>query len=346
MALEANALWGITDKKVAEEVVPGVYALRGWGIASSFAIEAPGGWIIVDTGDSTRAAAEMREMLERTLGKKIKVAAILLTHWHYADGTGAWLDAGTELWGHEHLDRNRRASTGVSVLSGLYQARAMAQFGVFHPPHGPGRLPEPARVHPGEAPRRVELPAAHAALRERQGPRPRDRRRARPGRAQSLGRVRQRRLLLPPSPPARDEHHGDRDRLQRLHAPGRPVPRPGDLHRRRALDRVEERRGAPRHPRADPQGREGRAGGDRAVGRPGPAHPRPDPAPHRPGHGREGGGREPLHAAPHARRARDVRAGREPRPAGLQREPRLVRRGRLRDQSALAARGGRPDRRR
>ena len=140
-ALKANAMWGITDKKVAEPVVQGVYALRGWGIASTFAIEAPGGWIIVDTGDSTRAAAEMREMLERTLGKKIKVAAILLTHWHYADGTGAWMDDGTELWGHEFLDRNRRTSTGVSVLSGLYQARAVAQFGVFHPPEGPDAFP-------------------------------------------------------------------------------------------------------------------------------------------------------------------------------------------------------------
>ena len=140
-ALTANALWGITDKKVAEVVIPGVYALRGWGIASSFAIEAPGGWIIVDTGDSTRAAAEMRATLERSVGKKIKVAAILLTHWHYADGTGAWMDDGTEVWGHEHLDRNRRTSTGVNVLSGLYQAWAVAQFGVFHPPEGPDAFP-------------------------------------------------------------------------------------------------------------------------------------------------------------------------------------------------------------
>jgi alkyl sulfatase BDS1-like metallo-beta-lactamase superfamily hydrolase len=141
VALGANALWGITDKKVVEAVIPGVYALRGWGIASTFAIEAPGGWIVVDTGDSTRAAAEMREMLERTVGKKIKVAAILLTHWHYADGTAAWLDPGTETWGHEHLDRNRRTSTGVSVMSGVYQARAVAQFGVFHPPTGPDAFP-------------------------------------------------------------------------------------------------------------------------------------------------------------------------------------------------------------
>jgi alkyl sulfatase BDS1-like metallo-beta-lactamase superfamily hydrolase len=146
--LEANALWGLTETTVAEKVTDGVYALRGWGIASSYAIEAPDGWIIIDTGDSTRAAAEMRALLEQTLGRKIKVAAILLTHWHYGDGTGAWLDEGTEVWGHEHLDRNRSASTGVSVKSGFYQARAIAQFAVFHPPQGPDAFPSLMRFFP------------------------------------------------------------------------------------------------------------------------------------------------------------------------------------------------------
>lgn len=146
--LEANSLWGLTETTVAEKVADGVYALRGWGIASSYAIEAPDGWIIVDTGDSTRAAAEMREKLEQALGRKIKVAAILLTHWHYADGTGAWLDDGTEVWGHEHLDRNRNASKGVSVKSGFYMTRAIAQFAVFHPLQGPDAFPSLMRFFP------------------------------------------------------------------------------------------------------------------------------------------------------------------------------------------------------
>ena len=140
-ALLANDKWGIGDAKRVERVTDGVYAMRGWGIASSFAIEAPAGWIVIDTGDHTQAAAEMRAMLEQTLGRKIKVAAILLTHLHYANGSGAFLDAGTEIWGHEHLDRNMRATTGISVLSGTYQARAAAQFGVFHPTSGPDAFP-------------------------------------------------------------------------------------------------------------------------------------------------------------------------------------------------------------
>ncbi|MBI1282762.1 MAG: MBL fold metallo-hydrolase [Thiobacillus sp.] len=140
-ALLANDKWGIGDTKRVERVTDGVYAMRGWGIASHFAIEAPDGWIIIDTGDFTRAAAEMRAKLEETLGRKVKVAAILLTHWHYGNGIGAWLDEGAEVWGHEHLDRNLRLSTGISVLSGTYQARAAAQFGVFHPQSGPDAFP-------------------------------------------------------------------------------------------------------------------------------------------------------------------------------------------------------------
>ena len=140
-ALTADARLGVTDSKIAEQVADGVYALRGWGIAHSFAIDAPEGWIIIDSGDSTQAAAEMRETLERAAGRKIQVAAILLTHWHYADGTAAWLDEGTELWGHEHLDRNRAASGGISVLGGVLQSRATAQFGVFHPANGPDAFP-------------------------------------------------------------------------------------------------------------------------------------------------------------------------------------------------------------
>jgi alkyl sulfatase BDS1-like metallo-beta-lactamase superfamily hydrolase len=140
-ALSANEKWGIDDPKRVERVTDGVYAMRGWGIASSFALEAPDGWIIVDTGDSTRAATEMRAKLEETLGRKVRVAAILLTHWHYGDGIGAWLDEGAEVWGHEHLDRNLRTSTGVSVLSGAYMARTAAQFGVFHPTSGADAFP-------------------------------------------------------------------------------------------------------------------------------------------------------------------------------------------------------------
>ena len=139
-ALAVNQLMG-GDKKVAHEITNGVYHIRGWGIAHTIAIDAPEGWIIVDTGDSTKTAKEMRQRLEKKVGKKIKVAAILYTHSHYTDGTDAWLDEGTEIWGHEDLDKHKRADDGVSILSGNFGTRALVQFGVLHPTEGPDAFP-------------------------------------------------------------------------------------------------------------------------------------------------------------------------------------------------------------
>lgn len=129
------------DRKVVEQVAPGVYALSGWGIAHSYALDAPGGWIIIDTGDTTQAAAEMRAKLQEKVGGPIRVAAILFTHWHYANGQAAWLDEGTETWGHELLDANREIEFGLSPFRGVAQSRAIAQFGILHPQTGPDAFP-------------------------------------------------------------------------------------------------------------------------------------------------------------------------------------------------------------
>jgi len=138
--LNVNKLLG-AHEKVVDEITKGVYHIRGWGIAHTIAIDAPEGWIIVDTGDSTKTAADMRKRLEQKVGKKIEVAAILYTHSHYTDGTDAWLDEGAEIWGHEHLDKYKRADTGVSILSGNFQTRAVTQFGILHPTEGPDGFP-------------------------------------------------------------------------------------------------------------------------------------------------------------------------------------------------------------
>ena len=58
-ALNVNKLLG-AHEKVVDEITKGVYHIRGWGIAHTIAIDAPEGWIIVDTGDTTKTAAEMR----------------------------------------------------------------------------------------------------------------------------------------------------------------------------------------------------------------------------------------------------------------------------------------------
>ena len=139
-ALTVNRRMG-AERKAVTEVAPGVWSLAGWGIAISYAIDAPGGWIIIDTGDTTTAAAEMRAMLEKTVGRRIKVAAILLTHWHYGNGIAAFRDPGTELWGSEILDATREAEFGLTPIRGVAQSRAVAQFGVLHPQSGPDSFP-------------------------------------------------------------------------------------------------------------------------------------------------------------------------------------------------------------
>lgn len=140
VAIDSDAKWGITAPTVSQ-VAPGVYLMSGWALGHGMAIDAPNGWIIIDSGDSIRAAGEMRASLEKAAGKEIKVAAILYTHWHYTDGTTVWLDEGAEIWGHEFLDINRQASSGVSIKSGFYRARAAAQFGVLHPLQGRDAFP-------------------------------------------------------------------------------------------------------------------------------------------------------------------------------------------------------------
>lgn len=137
---EANMRLGMTERR-AIQVVPDVWLLSGWGIAHSMAIRAAEGWIIVDTGESTAVAQDMRRALEAAAGGPVRVAAILLTHWHYTGGTAAWTDPGTTLWGHEWLDRNRAAGSGIGPLSGVMMARAVAQFGPLHPDAGPDAFP-------------------------------------------------------------------------------------------------------------------------------------------------------------------------------------------------------------
>ena len=115
--------------------------MRGFGIAITYALDAPDGWIIIDTADSNQLAAEMRTMLEEAVGGPIRVAAILHTHWHYASAQAPWRDEGTETWGHERLDANLTAEGGLTPFRGVGQSRAIAQFGILHPRTGPDGFP-------------------------------------------------------------------------------------------------------------------------------------------------------------------------------------------------------------
>jgi len=128
------------EEKNVRKIADGIYRLAGWGIGNIIAVEAPEGWIIVDAGDYLEVAQEQRRALEDKVGK-IKVAAVLYTHSHYAIGAKAWQDENTRFYGHEDLVENLNADTGVSVLSGNFGTRAAIQFGMLHPAEGPDAFP-------------------------------------------------------------------------------------------------------------------------------------------------------------------------------------------------------------
>ncbi len=87
VATSVNKLGQMEEKNV-RKIADGIYRLAGWGIANIIAVEAPEGWIIVDSGDYLEVAQEQRRFLEDKVGK-IKIAAVLYTHSHYALGSKA-----------------------------------------------------------------------------------------------------------------------------------------------------------------------------------------------------------------------------------------------------------------
>ncbi len=97
-AAATNKVAQIEEKSV-RKIADGIYRIAGWGIGNLIAVEAPEGWIIVDAGDYLEVAEEQRRYLEEKVGK-IKVAAVLYTHSHYALGAKAWQDENTKFYGH------------------------------------------------------------------------------------------------------------------------------------------------------------------------------------------------------------------------------------------------------
>ena len=137
-AVDKNANLAI---KQVEKIAEGVYRISGWGIGNTIAVEAPDGWIIVDTGDYLEMAQEQRAMLEKNVGKKINVVGVLYTHSHYVHGSSAWHDENTLFYGHEDLVQNLNTDMGVSVLTGNFNTRAAIQFGILHPQTGKDAFP-------------------------------------------------------------------------------------------------------------------------------------------------------------------------------------------------------------
>ncbi|EKO3805748.1 hypothetical protein [Vibrio harveyi] len=60
-----DQLWDV-DVQSITQITDGVYRIAGWGIGNVIAVEAPEGWIIVDTGDDLKVAQEQRKQLEKS----------------------------------------------------------------------------------------------------------------------------------------------------------------------------------------------------------------------------------------------------------------------------------------
>ncbi|MEZ9081059.1 MBL fold metallo-hydrolase [Vibrio harveyi] len=60
-----DQLWDV-DVQSITQTTDGVYRIAGWGIGNVIAVEAPEGWIIVDTGDDLKVAQEQRKQLEKS----------------------------------------------------------------------------------------------------------------------------------------------------------------------------------------------------------------------------------------------------------------------------------------
>lgn len=138
-AAAVDAVWDIENKAVTR-IADGIYRIAGWGLSNSIAVKGPEGWVIVDAGDNLEAATEQRLALEHQVGK-IRVAGVVYTHSHYVWGARAWQDEGSVFYGHEDLVKTLNGDQGVSVLSGNFMSRAVAQFGMLHPAQGPDAFP-------------------------------------------------------------------------------------------------------------------------------------------------------------------------------------------------------------
>lgn len=120
------------------EVRPGVWCFVGNGLSNQTFIEAPGGIISIDTGESIE---EMREALRRLREfTNAPIAAVIYTHFHYVEGTKAIIEEGNHvsplpIYGHERIAFNKERTLGE--ISPAYSRGLVEQFAIVMPTEGP-----------------------------------------------------------------------------------------------------------------------------------------------------------------------------------------------------------------
>jgi len=112
------------------EVTPGVHVAVGYGLANSILIVGDDGRIIVDTMESGRAAAAVKEEFDQIDDSPVR--ALIYTHNHYDHVMGAAVFAGDdepEVIAHEELLPLFERSQGA--LRRAMLSRNIRQFGIF-----------------------------------------------------------------------------------------------------------------------------------------------------------------------------------------------------------------------
>jgi alkyl sulfatase BDS1-like metallo-beta-lactamase superfamily hydrolase len=130
-AMFAPRRWTVADR---------VHCLVGWGLANTTVVEAPGGLIVVDTGECVEEADDHVREIRRDVDAP--AAAAIYSHFHYVSGTARWAheaDGDLAVWAHHRLPGNVVGSTAELGPSWVW--RGMTQFGVFLPDEGADAMP-------------------------------------------------------------------------------------------------------------------------------------------------------------------------------------------------------------
>jgi len=120
------------------EVRSGVWCMVGNGLSNQTFVEGPDGLIIIDTGECIE---EMQAALDAVRAHTdAPIAAVIYTHFHYCNGTAAFMAEGDDIpiWGHELIPENlsrMAADVGPVAARGLIH-----QFGISLPSDGPDGL--------------------------------------------------------------------------------------------------------------------------------------------------------------------------------------------------------------
>ena len=122
------------------EVRTGVWCYVGGGTANITFVEAPDGLIAIDSGESVEEAAEALSAVRAHTERP--VVAMIWSHFHYVQGTTAFLegaDRELEIWAHDDSAR-LLASMGAEV--GPVRLRGLAQqMGMMLPTDGADAMP-------------------------------------------------------------------------------------------------------------------------------------------------------------------------------------------------------------